>query len=114
MYSSQHKQDRYTIFQIKFMGLTAEYPAISKLYPYNSGYVATRLRGYLEYPATSKLLPLAEPGSRVPQGFGFGLRLGLELGLGQFMNTSNLRRTSFQIMIHLILAGNEPSHGHLA
>ena len=26
------------------MGLTAEYPAISKLYPYNSGYAATWLR----------------------------------------------------------------------
>ena len=60
MYSSQHKQDRYTFFQIKFMGLTAEYPAISKLYPYNSGYAA----------------------SRISQGFGFGLRLGLGLGLG--------------------------------
>ena len=41
MYSSQHKQDRYTFFQIKFMGLTAEYPAISKIYHNNSGYAAT-------------------------------------------------------------------------
>ena len=28
------------------MGVTAEYPAILRLYPHNSGYVATRLRGY--------------------------------------------------------------------
>ena len=28
------------------MGVTAEYPAILGLYPHNSGYVATWLRGY--------------------------------------------------------------------
>ena len=28
------------------MGVTAEYPAILRLYPHNCGYVATRLRGY--------------------------------------------------------------------
>ena len=47
--------------------LPAEYSAISKLHPYNSGYVATRLPGYVEYPAASKLLPLALPRSRIPR-----------------------------------------------